>query len=367
MQLVKFSAVILNLHDYDAIVQLVRPFSVSAIILVELVHCRSYRLLPRAFVCWLLHVPQKLHVRAERLGQVDAGKQVSRHARPRALEPAMRVQQVVAEPRDVSEAVDALHRRPGGVLEVVQVEGQDGCLAVVPAADNDRQVLRADHLMLISLAGAELRVGGVVGRADPVPLALRVPAQAPQVLERVVVARATAENQHHVDLVVGLPDGGGVVDAGGRRVLEVELGPEEGVFLDAERPDLVVRLVDDVSAHDNDVGLHEHHDVSVTGGGLGAFDGHREPLSVHLGLTHLEQVELVVDQLSVRLRPAENNHLKLLDGGGGVCCSRLWTLIGVLGFEQRPAIGVTVERVGIVGDFVSAFAHCSSKHDRAVF
>lgn len=117
---------------------------------------------------------------AERALEVDLVEVASGDVGPHWLEASMYEELAVDDPGGVAETVDGDELEPLGAGQVKDLEVEVLVLGVATAADDEEEVLVADRGVL--RARHRWSHHGPVGRLLPVPLAVLVSAQAPQVV-----------------------------------------------------------------------------------------------------------------------------------------------------------------------------------------
>lgn len=107
----------------------------------------------------------------------------------------MQVEELLDEPRRVSESLDRRELVPVGGFSIVDLERQGFSDLVGATADDEHEGSEEEGGVLISLDRifAVLLVGG----ADPIPAAIAMAAQAPGIVEGGLVGGTAAEGDHH--------------------------------------------------------------------------------------------------------------------------------------------------------------------------
>lgn len=235
----------------------------------------------------------------------------------------MDVDPVVHDPRGVPEPLHCEEPVPLGGLGVVDLEVDLVGDLLRAAAEHDHEGVAEERGVLLAAERVLGHVGVLLGRLDPVPLAVAVSAQPPGVVERRGVGPAPAEDHHHAVRAPGVADGRAVLDAlAGALLGAVEARPGEGRALDVEAPDVVDGLAAGVAAEDQQVRLRVDHHVPLPAAGRRADDRHDHPAGVLVAVPQVEQLQVVRGQRAAARRAALDHHLQQFQRAGGVCCAR---------------------------------------------
>ncbi len=176
----------------------------------------------------------------------------------------MQIEHILDEHDGVSIPADGADSEPFRAFRVInfQILRNFVCL-ISSAADDHHQRADEGDPVLVPAQGRLLLI--LVGRLDPVPPAVPVPAEAPAVVEGALIAGPAAENDHHAVCAARVAKRGRVVhpDAG-LVVFGLEFVPRVRGLLQIQNPNVVDGHGARVAAEDDQKGLRENHGVPVS-------------------------------------------------------------------------------------------------------
>jgi hypothetical protein len=155
----------------------------------------------------------------------------------------MNIQQIINIKSRVPKPLYRRKLEPIRRFRVINFKGQSLPDLIRPSSNHEHERANKERGVLVPVRGQVVDLIGLVGRPDPVPLAVPVPPEAPCVIEGALVGGPAAEDDHHAVGAAGGAGGGGVVHTdGGLLEAGLDLAPGVGGLVEVEGPDVAHRL-----------------------------------------------------------------------------------------------------------------------------